>query len=217
MLVLLPGIQAGLPEFERLRPLLGEHVALPLPDSTVDTLPAIAALVEAALPPGAHDLLGVSFGGLVAWALPKGRLRSLTTIGSLPYRTPATARSGQVGRMLPMLPEGLYRRWYRRRIRASLESDGADDELRLRVYEPPRDVLAARLRAIGGWALPPSPPVVASWLWGATDPFVTWDYASVRAAGHEPNVLPGGHRPHLSHPSEVARWLRSVATDPTGR
>ncbi|MSQ01283.1 MAG: alpha/beta hydrolase [Myxococcales bacterium] len=217
MLVLLPGIQAGLAEFERLRPLLGEHLALALPDATADTLPAIAALVDAALPPGAHDLVGVSFGGLVAWALPAGRLRSLTTIGTLPYRTPAATRSGRVGCALPALPAALYRRWVRRRLRASLEADGADAELRLRVYEPDQAVLAARLRAIGGWELPPSPPVPAAWLWGATDPFVTWDHASVRQAGHEPHELPGGHRPHLSHPSEVARWLRGRATGPTGR
>ena len=98
MLVLLPGIQAGLAEFERLRPLLGEHLALDLPDSTADTLPEIAALVEDLLPPGAHDVLGVSFGGLVAWALPANRLRSLTTIGTLPYPTPAVRRCRHVGR-----------------------------------------------------------------------------------------------------------------------
>ncbi len=209
MLVLLPGIQAGPPEFAHLLPLLRvEHLVLPLPDAAVDSLPEIAALVDALLPAGAHDFLAVSFGGLVAWALPASRVRSLTTIGTLPWRTAAAVRSGRIGRLLPLLPSPLYRRLYQDRVRASLEEDGADADILAQVRPPPRDVLAARLHAIGAWTLPPSPPVRATWMWGATDPWVTWDQTGVQAAGHDGVIVPGGHRPHLSHPSEVARWLR---------
>lgn len=206
MLILLPGIQAGPAEFLRLSPLLRrDHLVLPLPDTTDDRLPDIAA--QLALPPGPHDFLAASFGGLLAWALPPERVRSLYTIGTLPARTAAAARSGRAGRLLPAVPEALYRRWYRDRVRASLREDSADDEVLTAVCLPRRDVLAARLRAIGHWDLPPRPPVLATWAWGVTDRFVTWEKGEVAAMGHQPLLLPGGHRPHLSHPSEVASWF----------
>ena len=209
MLVLLPGIQAGPPEFDRLVPLLGvEALVLPLPASTDDTLLSIAAALLPSLPPGPHDFLGASFGGLLAWALPSERVRSLTTIGTLPWRTAAAVRSGRVGRLLPLLPSPLSRRLYQDRVRVSLEDDGADADILAQVRTPPRDVLAARLRAIGAWQLPAAPAARATWMWGATDPWVTWDQTGVQAAGHDGVIVPGGHRPHLSHPSEVARWLR---------
>jgi hypothetical protein len=212
VVILLPGIQAGPPELAPLAARLrGDVRVLPLPDLEVDTLPALAAALAATLPPGRHDVVAASFGGLLAWALPAERVRSLVTIGTLPWRTPAAARSGRAGHLLPWVPETGWRRLYRARVRRSLLDDGADDTLLAAVRPPARRVLAARLRAIGGWALPPRPPVRAAWLWGATDPFVTWDVDGVRAAGHEPHVVPGGHRPHVSHPSEVARWVEGWA------
>jgi pimeloyl-ACP methyl ester carboxylesterase len=210
MIVLLPGIQAGPPEFERLLPLLPDALVYPLPDATADRIEAVAALVEAALPPGAHDLVGASFGGLVATALPADRLRSLTTIGSLPFPNDAARRSGRAGRWLASVPMPIFRALYRSRVRASLEEDSADAELIARVRLPRREVLAARLRAIGHWHFPP-PPIRATWMWGVSDRFVTWEKGEVAATGAEPLLLPGGHRPHLSHPSEVAGWIRSIA------
>ncbi len=205
MLILLPGIQAGPPEFARLAPLLRrDHLVLPLPDSTADRLPDIAG--ELALPPGAHDFLCASFGGLLAWALPEARVRSITTIGTLPSRTAAAERSGRVGRWLHRVPAPIFRRWYRDRVRASLEEDSGDPELIASVRLPSPAVLAARLRAIGRWDLPSRPPAPATWLWGVTDPFVTWDKGRVAALGMTPEILPGGHRPHLSHPSLVAAY-----------
>ncbi|MBM4369827.1 MAG: alpha/beta fold hydrolase [Deltaproteobacteria bacterium] len=205
MLILLPGIQAGPAEFARLVPLLRrEHLVLPLPDSTADRLPDIAAQLD--LPAGEHDFLCASFGGLLAWALPRGRVRSLVTIGTLPSRTEAAERSGRAGRWLHRVPGPLFRRWYRDRVRASLEEDSADPELVASVRLPSPAVLAARLRAIGHWGLTARPPAPATWLWGVTDRFVTWDKGSVAALGMVPEILPGGHRPHLSHPSLVAAY-----------
>ena len=214
MWVLLPGIQAGPPEFSRLARLLsGEVRVLELPVMEADTLPEITAALLRALPPGRHDIVAASFGGLLAWGLPEDRVRSLTTIGTLPFRTAAADKSGRLGGLLPWIPRPLYTRLYRARVRNSLAEDAADPELLAAVRLPSAAVLAARLRAIGGWDLPPRPPVRAAWLWGATDRFVTWNQASVAAAGHEPGTLPGGHRPHLSHPSEVARWLTGRTPD----
>jgi hypothetical protein len=208
MWILLPGIQAGPPEFRRLLPLMrGEARALPLPEIVSGDLRDHAAALAATLPPGAHDFLAASFGGLVAWALPRDRVRSLTTLGTLPYRTAAADRSGRAARLLRLLPSPLFRAAYRARVRASLAADGADADTLAAVRLPPAEVLAGRLRAIADWRLPAHPPVRATWMWGVTDPFVTWDKASVEAAGHEAVVLPGGHRPHVSHPSEVLRWL----------
>jgi hypothetical protein len=210
MWILLPGIQAGPTEFRRLTPLLrGEYAVLALPEVESGDLREHSAALASTLPAGAHDFLAASFGGLVAWGLPAPRVRSLTTIGTLPWKTPAAERSGRIGRLLPLLPRVLYRRSYRARVRQSLAADGADDDVLAGVKLPSPAVLAGRLRAIDGWNLPTRPPVRATWMWGVTDPWVTWDKAAVEAVGHDALVLPGGHRPHLSHPSEVARWLHT--------
>lgn len=210
MLVLVPGIQAGLVEFARLRPHLGPHLAVPLPDVTVPDLARHAHALGESLPPGAHDFVAASFGGLVVWALPPERVRSLVTVGTLPWRTPAASRSGRAGMALRVLPEPVYRRLYARRIREALIADGADPAELAALRPPPRAVLAGRLGAIAGWALPARPPVPARWWWGADDPWVTWSAAQVRAAGHQPEVLPGAHRPHLSHPEAVAARLAEL-------
>lgn len=205
--LLLPGIQAGVPELGRLAALLPDGVVCPLPDSTTDRLPDLAAEVLAQVGPGPFDVVAASFGGLVAWAMPPGVVRRLVTIGTLPEKNAAAVRSGRAARWVRRLPDRVYRELYGPRVRASLAEDGADDDLQLAVHLPRRDVLAARLTAIGRWDLPARPPCPATWMWGATDRFVTWDVAHVRTLGFTPVVVPGGHRPHLSHPSEVRRWL----------
>ena len=208
MTLLLPGIQAGILEFARLLPLLPDAVAVPLPDVDDDSLAGLAARVLAEVGPGPHDVIAASFGGLVARAMPSGAVRKLVTIGTLPERTAAAVRSGRAGRLLRWTPDRLYRELYAGRVRDSLLEDGATPEM-IEGWRPPaRAVLAARLRAIGAWELPDRLPAGSTWMWGATDRFVTWDEARVRALGGEPLVVPGGHRPHLSHPSEVARWVR---------
>jgi hypothetical protein len=108
---------------------------------------------------------------------------------------------------LRRLPRRVYHELYAPRARASLQEDGADDTLLDHVRIPDRDVFADRLAAIAAWGLPARPPGPATWLWGATDRFVTWTVTEVRACGMEPLVVPGGHRPHLSHATEVRRWL----------
>lgn len=213
MIVLLPGIQAGPAEFARLLPLLPhDSRALALPDSLADRIPDVAAEILAQLPAGAHDFVGASFGGLVATAMPANRVQSLLTIGTLPYRTDAAERSLRASRLIAMFPRWAFRRWYRSRVRQSLGDDGADEELQSSIRLPDRDVLAARLRAIGHWRFP-RPAFSATYAWGVTDPWVHWDKGTVQALGFEGVVLPGGHRPHLSHPSEVATWIRSIAAN----
>jgi pimeloyl-ACP methyl ester carboxylesterase len=207
-LVLLPGIRGDPSEFTRLVPRLGGFrvhlVSLP---AAGPRLRDIAAAVLGGLPSGSWHVVGASFGGLVGWALPADRVRSLTTIGTLPHPTPRARRMRWAAAVMRRMPERLYREVYGPRARASLTDDGADADLLDAVYLPPRDVMADRLAAIAAWGLPAHPPGRATWIWGATDRFVTWNVAGVRARELDPIVVPGGHRPHLSHPSEVARWL----------
>lgn len=208
MILLLPGIQAGPPELGRLSRLIRQpHRVQALPDCEDDDLRSIAARVLAEVGPGPFDVVAASFGGLVAWAMPPGVVRRLVTIGTLPSRTAAARASGRAGRLLPWVPDRVFRELYGARVRASLREDGADEALLAEVRSPRRAVLAARLRAIGRWGLPPRPPPGSTWMWGATDRFVRWEVAEVQAMGAAAVVVPGGHRPHLSHPSEVLRWI----------
>lgn len=202
-MILLPGIQAGPPEFWRLH--LPDARILTLPEGDEDSLPAIAARLD--LPDEPVDIVAASFGGLLAWALPPHRVRSLTTIGTLPWRTPAADRCGAAARLVSVLPDRVYRELYRPRVRRSLAEDTADDTILDAVRLPPRRTLAARLRAIAGFEVPAVPPFPTTFLWGATDPWVTWTSGALSARGLDGVVLPGGHRPHLSHPSEVAAWV----------
>ncbi len=170
-------------------------------------LSTIAQAVVADLPAGPWHVLGASFGGLVAWALPADRIRSLTTIGTLSSPTPRARRMRWAAVVLRRMPERLYREAYAPRARRSLEEDGADSALLDTLSIPPRDLFADRLAAIAAWGLPPRPPAPSTWIWGATDRFIQWTVADVAAVGIAAIVVPGGHRPHLSHPTEVARWL----------
>jgi pimeloyl-ACP methyl ester carboxylesterase len=227
LLLLLPGIRGDGAEFERLVPLLtgwrirvatypeaGAAEPLPAPTSPgVDGSPmgrrGLAETAQRVLDgfDGRAHVLGASFGGLVGWALPQARVRSLTTIGTAPGPSSRTRRAAWTGIAMQVAPDRLYREVYGRRARGSMADDGADEALLLRTHLPSRAAMAKRLAAIGAWDLPERPAVPSTWLWGATDPFVTWDNAAVRRIGATPVIVPGGHRPHLSHPSELARWL----------
>lgn len=209
-LVLLPGLRGDPTEYAALAPRIpGRTLRLvTLPDAG-PRLTDIAAAVARDLPAGEWDVLGASFGGLVGWALPPDRVRTLTTIGTLPNRTPRAARMRAYAAVVRRLPERVYQEIYGPRARASMAEDGADGALLDAVTIPPGRVLADRLAAIAAWGLSARPPGRhPTWLWGATDRFISWSSAEVTAAGMEPVVVPGGHRPHLSHPTEVARWVR---------
>lgn len=208
-MIFLPGIQAGAPEFSRLAALFPEARVLSLPESRAARLRDIAEELADVLPSSPVDIVGASFGGLVAMALPAHRVRSLTTIGTLPWRTDAADRCRNAARILTFTPERVYGELYRPRVRRSLAEDGADDAVLNAVSLPPRDVLVARLRAIASFDLPPLPAFPTTFLWGATDRWVTWTTGALAARGMEGIVVPGGHRPHLSHPSEVATWISS--------
>ena len=158
-LVLIPGLRGDPSEYVALAPRIpGRTLRLvTLPDAG-RRLTDIAAAVVADLPRGEWDVLGASFGGLVGWAMPADRVRTLTTIGTLPHRTPRAARMRAYASVVRRLPERVYQEVYGPRARASLAEDGADDTLLEHVALPPARVLADRLSAIAAWGLPDRPP-----------------------------------------------------------
>jgi hypothetical protein len=218
--VLFPGLRGDLAELEGLRALLPEANAVALPVVPLDRLPAIVeALLQerpstlAALQ-DADTLIAASFGGLLARALVAGghtRAR-LVLIGTLPHPTPppAARQCGITGRLVPFLPDPIYRRLYARR---AAHEWCQDTDIPWPTGLPAPAVIGARLRAIAHWGLPPLPrgTVIA---WGTADRFVTWNAAQVRAWGAVPLPLPGGHRPHLRDPQGVLEALGKL--DPQG-
>jgi thioesterase domain-containing protein len=211
--LLLPGLRGDEREFEGLRALLSEATPIALPAGAQDRFDSIIEAIlkdQRAELAAADTLVGASFGGLVARALVAGghtRAR-LVLIGTLPHPTPPSAarRCGITGRLVPLLPESLYRRLYARRAASEWRQD-TDDAWPAALPSPA--VIGARLRAIARWGLPPLPPgaVVA---WGTEDRFVTWDAAAVRAWGGIPLPLSAGHRPHLRDPQGLIAALSQV-------
>ncbi len=206
--VLIPGIAGEVREFSRLTMYRGSGAVriLTLPDTETLSLRALASLVEPYLPDHPVVVVGASFGGLIGRALPPDRVLRLVTVGMLPTRTAAATRAGHIGRLVPLLPAPLYEAWYGRRSASAWAEDGADPALVASVRLPSARVLGARLRAIAAWGLADRPAVPTTMLWGSTDAFATWNVAGVEALGARAVVVPGGHRPHLSHPAEVAQW-----------
>lgn len=219
--VLLPGIRGDAREWGPLRSYLPEDsVALDLP-----TLPSPSLLLDhasgllAQLPEGPLVLVGASFGGLVARALVALHARPIThvcTIGTLPAPSPASRRAGWSAPLVRHLPGRLYRELYGARAEADWLADDPDRERYAALQLPSQTALAARLGALGRWSLPPRVQVPSTYLWGATDTYARWGHADVEAVGGVPVIVPGGHRPHLSHPAEVAAWVRWALTQPYG-
>ena len=229
-LVLLPGIRGDKREMEGLAAALNGHsvdphsvdlhtvdlhavdlYSLDLPSLTTrgSTLADHAAALADHLPAGPCVFVAASFGALVVRALPPARVARLIAIGALPLPSAAQRRCRALGPMVRRLPRPIYTKLYGARARRDWLTDEPDprryDTLRL----PPPAALAARLDAIGRWGLPARVHTRTVWLWGAADPYARWSHADVLAIGAAPVVLPGGHRPHLSHPWSVAEWVRS--------
>ena len=194
--VLLPGIRGDPSEFISLAPQIGGRIFIArYPDQVEPRLPAYAERVlETLILEEPVHVVGASFGGLVGWAFPAAKIRRLTTIGSLPEKTATARKSGMLARIIPRIPELLYRTMYSVRNREGLQV-------------PSQDGLARRLTAISRWDLPASPPAPVVCMWGKDDEFVTWSEDSVRSLGFQACVLPGGHFPHLTHPEAVINAL----------
>ncbi len=219
-LVLLPGIEgdarvfAGQVELAARRPV----VALHLPDGR--SISGLASGIRQQLPPSDVVLLGVSLGGLVAWSLARQdrRVVGLVTLGTLPDPGLAPRRLAPAQRLLRSLPEAVFQRLYRRRIAARMTEEGVSAPLQnlLLAELPGRDILCDRLEAVTAWRPDGPPGVPTLWLRGQVDHEVRWDTAAARRAlpGVGAEVVPGGHRAHLTHPRSlnavVEHFLRSL-------
>lgn len=216
--VFLPGLRADAREWAPLSEALDAAPAwfFDLPRSGPD-LRHIADAVSALLPDEPVEVVGASFGGLVARALPASRVRSLVLIGTLPFPSAHSRLAGVQARLVRALPERAFRALYALRSDAEWLEDEPDGRWLAHVPVPERDDTADRLAAIGRWGLPARLEVPARWLWGREDRWARWSEAEIRALGAEAMVIPGGHRPHLSFPAEVARRLDLIPVAPRRR
>ncbi|HNH47061.1 MAG TPA: alpha/beta fold hydrolase [Myxococcota bacterium] len=210
--VLIPGIRGDPREFIKLAPLIGGRIRiLRTPEDMEPSLRSMADRVLSGLPNRPFHLIGASFGGLLGVAMPPSRLRSLTTIGSMPTRNASASKAGLLGMLIPALPEPIYRLLYGARVASSLRKDGPElGNLAL----PSQQALSRRLKAIAAWELPDRPSVPTRCLWGADDAMVSWTEAQVQKLGMESRIVPGGHFPHLSNPEAVSKVLPFSAADP---
>lgn len=204
-LVLLPGIEGDSRVFYRLGPLArrASVLALDLPPGAESLHDAAAALLPA-IPSERFVVFGASLGGLVGWAMSlaaPARVSGLITLGTLPGRGWVPPGLRVQRSVVRRLPRPLFRALYRRRIAARLEEEGvaAETAAWLLAGLPGRDVLSRRLEMILRWGLAGPPPVPHLWLKGQVDQEARWPLAAVRGA----QVVPGGHRAHLTHPAAL--------------
>lgn len=211
--VLLPGIRGDAREMERLAgALTGPNVYtvdLPVLTAPGTTLADHALALAARLPAGPCTFVAASFGALLVRALPPERVAALIAIGAIPLPSAAQRRCRALGPMVRHLPRPVYATLYGARAERDWLADEPDPHRYAALRLPDPTALASRLDAIGRWGLPYRVGTRTLWVWGATDPYARWSHADVLSIGAAPVVLPGGHRPHLSHPSSVADWVRS--------
>ena len=223
-LVLLPGIEGDARVFCRLVPLAARWgvVAMDLPPVSAPDVDALSGVLDADLPAGQLVLVGASLGGLVARCVAARwpqRVRGLVTFGSLPHPSLAPQGLAVKGRLVESLPDAVFKRLYRRRIRGFMEEEGVDPGLRAHLLDglPPHWLHRDRLRAIAAWGVPPHCAVPTLSLKGQVDWEAPWRGADVARllpdSGFE--TVPGGHRAHLTHAEALSlvlrRFVESVA------
>lgn len=218
--VLLPGVEGSGETFSPLAS-LSQHA----PVWTTDwpergEVPALADALLQALPRGRHVLVGASFGGLVARTAAQAdpqRVATLVAIGSLPGRHPRPGRLRAQAALVQRLPSTWFDRRYRRRIRARLEEEGVNLEraaLHL-AHLPSQQALCSRLRAVSSWAPKEGALPLTWWLRGQSDRESRWTNQTAQAALPTASlqVVPGGHRPWLTHEGALSSLLLHLRTN----
>ena len=219
--LLLPGVEGDSRVFCHLDPLARRRSVLAMDLLTGHrTLQEQAAALLAAVPSERFTVLGVSLGGLIGWAmslLEPARIRGIVTLGTLPHASCIPPRLSSWAALLRRLPQQLVRPLYRRRINARMREEGVGrlerDMLLSRL--PSGSVLAERLSMVDAWGLQP-PPVASLWLSGQHDTEVRWSLQDAQRFLPDTlaQVVPGGHRAHLTHPVPlcgfVEHFLRGI-------
>jgi len=220
-LVLLPGMEGTPRVFDPLCAALSPRpctaLALPLPRrGTRCTIDGLAAEVLDQLGSGPVHLFGASIGGLVARRLagrvPR-RIRSLTTLGTLPDVRHRPGWLPLVAASLAATPPPVRQRLWRRHLGSLLQTEGLAPDAVSTLLDslPPDRAWPAWLDAVCSWR-PDGPPVVpALWLRGVDEREAPWSLAQARRDLHGVAVdaVPGGHRAMLTHPAELAARLEA--------
>lgn len=208
MILVLPGLQGGAAEVAPLADALG-GLALDLPPGS----PREAAAALAREIDGPVDVVGASYGALVAYGLPAAKVRRIVAIAALIHPSGVPSQQRWTARATLALPDRVLARAYRRHLRRDLVAEGVDDAI-VAALDTPRDPgsIRSRLRGVLRWDVgaPQRPP--AGWILGDADPFGPAIAATWRAyAPDVPHVtVAGAHRPHLTNTARVAAWIRDL-------
>lgn len=217
-LVLLPGIEGDPRLYLGQTPLGERHPVWACGQPGSGSLMARGRALLAAIP-GRFAVVGLSLGGLVGWAAAcqaPERVAGLLAVNTLPGRDLCPPGIAAQHRVLRLLPNPVFDLVYRSRIRRRLLAEGVAPWLADALALPSRDALVDRLGAVLEWDLPGQAPVPTRWLRGQNETEAPWTPADVaeRLRGVTVEVIPGGHRAPLTHPSTfnqaVLQWAAGL-------
>lgn len=227
-MVLLPGI-AGDARVFACQGRLADHFDVLAADLPRDagTITEAAEAVADLIVDQASVVVGLSFGGLVGWALASARpdrVVGLVTLGSLPHPRFLPGAVKRAAMVVGGVPEPVFRCLYRRRLGGRWLEEGVPGEHQwlATATVPRKEEYRRRLQALVAWRAPGPLPRRTLWVRGQIDAEAPWSTGDVAAIHPTAEIVttPGGHRAHVTHAGAfndlVARFAKGVFAAPPG-